>query len=190
MAPDYENPTDANRDNVYEVTLVATDTDPLGTGAGIGKVNVWVTVENVDEMGKVVFTEGETAYLNEMLVAEVQDPDDHGGDLGEPYQGVHIVNWQWSRSLDDDNPDMPFMDIVGATTNMYTPDDSDRGYYLRATARYTDPLRTEDDPDTDGDERIAEGSLRIEMATTENAVRVAPGPESAPTFPGVDEGAP
>ena len=46
-----------------------------------------------------MFTEGgETAYLNEMLVAEVQDPDDHGGDLGQPHEGVHIVNWQWSRS--------------------------------------------------------------------------------------------
>ena len=104
-APDFENPTDMNRDNVYEVTLVATDTDPLGTGAGIGKVNVWLIVTNVDEAGKVVFTEGETAYLNEMLVAEVQDPDDQGGDLGEPHQGVHIVTWQWSRSLrDDDGP--------------------------------------------------------------------------------------
>ena len=101
VAPDYENPTDMNRDNVYEVTLVATDTDPLGTGAGIGKVNVWLTVTNVEEAGKVVFTEGETAYLDEMLVAEVQDPDDHGGDLGKPYEGVHIVNWQWSRAETD-----------------------------------------------------------------------------------------
>ena len=188
VAPDYENPTDMNRDNVYEVTLVATDTDPLETGAaGIGKVNVWVTVDNVEEMGKVVFTAGETAYLNEMLVAEVQDPDDKGGDLGEPHQGVHVVTWQWSRSTNDSGTP-PFKDIVGATTNRYTPRDLDRGYYLRATARYTDPLRTEDDPDTNADERIAEGSLRIEMATTENAVRVAPGPESAPTFPGVDSG--
>ena len=98
VAPDYENPTDMNRDNVYEVTLVATDTNPLGTGAGIGKVKVWLTVTNVEEAGKVVFTEGETAFLNEMLVAEVQDPDDHGGTLGEPHEGVHIVNWQWSRA--------------------------------------------------------------------------------------------
>ena len=29
-APDFENPTDANSDNVYEVTLVATDTGPDG----------------------------------------------------------------------------------------------------------------------------------------------------------------
>ena len=181
VAPDFENPTDANSDNVYEVTLVATDTDPLGTGAGIGKVNVWVTVTNVDEAGMVVFTEGETAYLNEMLVAEVQDPDDHGGDLGAPHQGVHIVNWQWSRA-EDNQDDTEFVNIDGETTNTYTPKDSDRGFYLRATARYTDPLRMDDDPSTPADERIAEGSLRTEMATTENAARFAPGPASVPTF--------
>ena len=192
VAPDFENPTDVNKDNVYEVTLVATDTDPLKTGAGVGKVKVWLTVTNVDEAGKVVFTEGETAFLDEMLVAEVQDPDDHGGDMGEPYEGVHIVNWQWSRSQHDNEPtDDPFMNIVGATTNMYTPKDSDRGFFLRATARYTDPLRTEDLPGTEIDERLTpddpdteavEGSLRVEMATTENAVSIPSGPKSVPTF--------
>ena len=188
VAPDYENPTDMNRDNVYEVTLVATDTDPLETGAGIGKVNVWLTVTNVEEKGKVVFTEGETAYLDEMLVAQVQDPDDHGGDMGEPYQGVHIVSWQWSRSQHEADDADPFVDIVGATTNRYTAKGSDRGYYLRSTATYTDPLSDPDDPDTLADDRIAttpedNPSLRTEMATTENAVSIASGPESAPTFP-------
>ena len=182
-APDFENPTDMNKDNVYEVTLVATDTDPLGTGAGIGKVNVWLTVTNVEEKGRVVFTEGETAYLNEMLVAQVQDPDDKGGDLGEPYQGVHIVTWQWSRA-ETDLDGTVFEDIVGATTNRYTPEDDDRGYYLRATATYTDPHSAADLADTvDIDERIAaDGSLKTGMATTEYVVKVAPGPESVPTF--------
>ena len=183
VAPDFENPTDMNKDNVYEVTLVATDTDPLGTGAGIGRVNVWLTVINVDEAGKVVFTEGETAYLNEELVAEVQDPDDKGGDLGEPHQGVHIVTWQWSKSEHEADPTDPFVEIDGATTNRYTPRDDDRGFYLRATATYTDP---HSDPDLAStptiDERIAEGSLKTEMATTENVVRLAPGPASVPTF--------
>ncbi len=181
-APDFENPTDANSDNVYEVTLVATDTDPLETGAGIGKVNVWVTVTNVEEAGKVVFTAGETAYLNEELVAEVQDPDDKGGDLGEPYQGVHVVTWQWSRA-ETDVTGTVFLEIVGATTNRYTPRDTDRGYYLRATATYTDPHSDPDDARTGTiDERIVGDSLRTEMATTEYVVRVAPGPESVPTF--------
>ena len=186
VAPDFENPTDMNRDNVYEVTLVATDTNPLGTGAGIGKVNVWLTVTNVEEAGKVVFTEGETAYLDEMLVAEVQDPDDKGGDLGEPHQGVHIVSWQWSRSEHKADPDDPFVDIPGATTNRYTAESSDRGYFLRSTATYTDPHSDEDDPTTDEDDRINDTgmppSLRTVMATTENAVNVESGLESAPTF--------
>ena len=180
-APDFENPTDANNDNVYEVTLVATDTGPSGAVPGIGRVNVWLTVTNVDEAGKVVFTEGETAYLNEMLVAEVQDPDDHGGDLGEPHEGVHIVTWEWSRALTDSA--VTFDPIVGATTNTYTPLDMDRGYYLRATATYTDPHSAPDKAGTpDADERIAAGSLKTEMATTDNVVRLAPGPGSAPTF--------
>ena len=187
-APDFENPTDANSDNVYEVTLVATDTNlgGKGAGAGIGRVNIWLTVTNVEEAGKVVFTEGETAYLNEMLVAEVQDPDDKGGDLGEPYQGVHIVTWQWSSS--ETGAVDTFENIVGATTNRYTPDDDDRGDYLRATATYTDPHSAPDNAETmDVDERIAttpedNPSLRTEMATTENVVRLAPGPASVPTF--------
>ena len=182
-APDFENPIDANNDNVYEVTLVATDTGPGGAVAGIGKVNVWLIVENVDEDGKVVFTEGETAYLNEMLVAEVQDPDDKGGDLGEPYQGVHIVTWEWSKALTDAE-NTTFDPIPGATTNRYTPGDDDRGHYLRAIATYTDPHSAVDVTDTgDIDERItATDSLREVMATTENVVRLAPGPASVPTF--------
>ena len=185
-APDFENPIDANNDNVYELTLVATDTGPSGAVAGIGKVNVWLIVTSVDEAGKVVFTEGETAYLNEMLVAEVQDPDDKGGDLGEPYQGVHIVTWHWSRAQTD-AADTTFLEIAGATTNRYTPRDMDRGYYLRATATYTDPHSDPDDPETMGmDERIlttgSPPSLKTGMATTENVVRLAPGPGSVPTF--------
>ena len=41
--PDFESPTDADGDNVYEVTLEATDGDDTGT------LNVTVTVNNVDE---------------------------------------------------------------------------------------------------------------------------------------------
>ena len=182
-APDFENPTDANSDNVYEVTLVATDTGPGGAVAGIGRVSVWLIVTSIEEAGKVVFTEGETAYLNEELVAQVQDPDDKGGDLGEPYQGVHIVTWQWSKSKHEADSSDPFVNIAGATTNRYTPEEGDRGFYLRAIATYTDPHSDPDDADTPLiDERIADGSLKTEMATTKNVVRLAPGPASVPTF--------
>ena len=51
-APNFENPTDANRDNVYEVTIMATDTDPLRTGAQTGSISVAVVVENIVEDGE------------------------------------------------------------------------------------------------------------------------------------------
>ena len=142
-APDYENPTDANRDNVYEVTILATDTDPLGDGAGVGSIDVWVVVGNVEEEGEAVFTEGGDGYLNEEMVAQVQDADDHGGDLGEPYEGVHIVSWQWSKWERKRNRRI-FVAIAGETTNRYTPDEDDRGDYMRVTATYTDPFSEDD----------------------------------------------
>ena len=184
-APDYENPTDANRDNVYDVTIVATDTDPLGTGAGVGRIRVAVVVENVDEAGEVVFTEGETAFLNQELVAQVHDPDDHGGDMGEPYQDVHVQTWQWSRSLT--GADGSFVNLEGETTNRYTSDEMDRGYFLRVTATYTDPHSDPDDASTEDDDRVDDqgtpSSLRTVSETTDNAVRLAPGRASAPMFP-------
>ena len=180
-APDYENPTDANKDNVYEVTIAATDDDPLGTGAEVGRINVWVVVGNVDEDGSVVFTAGGDGYIDEELVAQVEDEDDHGGTLGEPYQGVHVQTWQWSKSQTDADG-AEFMVIEDETSNRYTPATEDRGYYLRVTATYTDPHSADDEPTTPENERTATGSLKTVSVTTDNAVRLAPGPASTPMF--------
>ena len=99
-----------------------------------------------------------------------------------PYQGVHIVTWQWSKAQTD-AADTTFEEIADATTNRYTPEDDDRGFYLRATATYTDPKSNPDNAVTETtDERIEGGSLKTGVATTENVVRLAPGPKSVPTF--------
>ena len=186
-APDFENPTDSNGDNLYEVTIVAMDADPLGTGTGVGSIDVRVAVTNLNEGGEVVFTAGGEGYIDQELVAEVQDEDDHGGDLGEPYQGVLIQTWQWARS-DADN-DAAFTDIDGATTNTYTPGQADSGRFLRVTATYIDPLSANDSAGTEEDERVGVSdpripadSLRVESEITKNAVRIAPDPSGAPTF--------
>ena len=46
-APDFETKADSDRNNVYEVTVEASD------GRKVGKKNVTVKVTNVDEDGKV-----------------------------------------------------------------------------------------------------------------------------------------
>ena len=59
------------------------------------------------------------------LTASVTDPDG----------GVSGLTWQWARSADGSTG---WGDIFGATSATYTPDASDLGDYLRATATYTD----------------------------------------------------
>ena len=179
-APDFENPTDSNGDNLYEVTIVAMDADPLGTGIGIGSIDVRVAVTNLNEDGEVVFTTGGEGYIDQPLVAEVRDEDDHGGDPGEPYQGVLIQTWQWARSNADN--DAEFTDIDGATTNTYTPGQTDSGRFLQVTATYIDPLSADFDAGEIEDERVGTDSLRTESKITKNAVRIAPDPSGAPTF--------
>ena len=201
--PDFENPTDKNKDNVYEVTIVAVD------GAGNrGTLEVAIVVRNRGETGWLVFTEGEEndqAYYNAKLTAQVSDPDDHGGDLGEPYEGVNVVTWAWERAVVVDGvaaADLDYQVIGGKTTNSYTPVATDHGYFLRATATYIDPISNTDNnlaEDADGervdaaDARIAvtndgEGltpenpSLRTVMLVTKNAVRRPVTGSSKPSF--------
>ena len=186
--PDYENPADMNQDNVYEVTIVAAD-----KGTNRGTKNVTIEVLNTNEEGELVFTSGADAELGKEIVAEVQDPDDHGGDLGEDYEGVLIQTWQWSRAATD-IAGTDFTLIPDATTGSYTPTAGDVGYYLRAQAtyiEYTDdprfPLSDADITTTPNiDERVTTTgtppSLRTVTMTTEQAVREEVGDASVPTF--------
>ena len=115
--PDYEMPEDAGGNNVYDVTVKATD------GTNTVMKNVKVMVRNVDEMGTLVLS-STTPSVDAELTATLTDLD--GMVSGE--------TWQWARSMDGTS----FMDIPGATMDTYSPVATDEGYYLRATVMYTD----------------------------------------------------
>ena len=117
-APNYERPTDADRDNTYMVTVEASDGENEDTR------DVTVKVTNVREDGTVKL-DPDRPTVDTEITASVTDPD--GGVTGEV--------WQWARS---ENMDSTFTDITGATSASYTPVDSDQGYYLRAAVSYTD----------------------------------------------------
>ena len=79
--------------------------------------------------------------------------------LDDPDGAVTGMMWQWARSLDGTTG---WADIAGATSMSYTPAPMDDGYYLRATATYTDPLASgrtavevSDHPVTAGDPLVA-----------------------------------
>ena len=77
--PDFEDPADANRDNVYEVTVVVTD-----SGSLTDRLAVRVEVTNAQEAGEVTFTVG-TPRVGVPLTAMLEDPD--GDETGH--------EWQW-----------------------------------------------------------------------------------------------
>ena len=82
-APDFENPMDANRDNVYEVTITVVDTAGLS-----GTKNVRITVNNVNEKGKLVVSPDQP-HMGGMVTATLTDPD------CDPDCGVTITDWDW-----------------------------------------------------------------------------------------------
>ena len=115
--PDFEGPADADTDNVYEVTVEASD-----GGATPGKLDVTVTV--ADETPEVTLS-SPNPQLGVPLIATLNDPEDGA---------VAGVTWQWASSSDGST----WTDIEGATHETYTPVAEDVGKYLRATAEYTD----------------------------------------------------
>ena len=119
VTPNYENPADKNRDNIYQVTVEARD-----PGFNVAPADVTVTVLNVDERGTVTLS-SQNPQEEVGITAELSDPD-----------GITTqAQWRWSRSSDGLSG---WTNISGATTRNYTPVETDVGSYLRATATYED----------------------------------------------------
>ena len=119
-APDYEDPADADMDNVYMVTVEADD------GTYMNTHDVTVTVTNAEEPGTVTLSD--MLIVGEAATATVTDAD---------VVTAGTVMWQWARA-DDAGFTMNAEDIADATMASYTPVLADGGKYLRATASYTD----------------------------------------------------
>ena len=166
-APNFESPTDLNKDNSYRVQVVAKD-----DAGNNSKTDVTVTVTNLNEPGNVSLSSIQPG-VGTALTATVSDPD---GDLTD-------VRWQWSSGPTRDGG---FEDIEGATSASYTPtagdpaddeDTGDIGNYLRVTVTYNDAQGPDDTSTTDVIE-----NQRTEMVTSDNAVREAPETNNAPEF--------
>ena len=112
--PDFDAPGDMGKDNVYEVTVRASD----------GEREVEVTVTGINEPGKVTFKGNQQPQAGRPMTAEYSDED--GSTVN--------ANWQWSKreGMDGD------WENVKSTSTTYTPVDADIGSYLRATVSYTD----------------------------------------------------
>ena len=124
-------------------------------GRKMHEMAVTVIVDNAEETGRITL-EAENGVGNEPVPETEWEPfvdREIRAAVDDPDQGMAIVTWQWSKSLDGST----YTAIVGQTTNTYTPVKGDLGYYLRVTATYTDTYSGQqypDDPDTTHDERV------------------------------------
>ena len=120
--PDYEMPTDTNKDNVYEVTVRAADGD-----GNRGEMAVKVTVENKDEAGTVTLSKTRPR-VGIAVTASVTDPDGT----------ISGLTWKWSIREATDQVAAPDGDIEDANSDTYIPKAGDVGGTLTATASYFD----------------------------------------------------
>ena len=81
-APNFEKPTDADKNNVYEVTITATDGN-----ANMATRDVKVTVTNAEEDGKVTLSQPRPR-VGLAITAGYSDPDG----------GLASATWQWWRT--------------------------------------------------------------------------------------------
>ena len=125
--PDFEVPTDADKNRVYLVTVEAFDSAATAT------VDVTITVANVDEDGMVTLTTLQPQVGVE-ITANVIDPD-----------GINsTTSWKWESSSDGSTG----WTTIGTASDTYTPVAADMDKHLRATVSYSDLL---------GDGKSAEG---------------------------------
>ena len=155
-APNFEKPTDADKDNVYEVTITATDGN-----TNMATRDVKVTVTNAEEDGTVTLSQTRPR-VGLVITAGYSDPDG----------GLASATWQWWRTASStlgvgDAPVLPDLAVInglweiieGATSASYMPvegpdadadgksDLSDVGRHLLAVVSYTDAKRNVDSSD-------------------------------------------
>ena len=118
--PDFEDPQDANADNVYEVNVIATDN---GTPNESGRPHgVMITVTNVDEAGAISDISGTVQVGQTLTAGTVTDPD-------SPSRPVTVTAHQWQG--DSTN-------IDSATSATYTLTAADAGKAIQVIVTYTD----------------------------------------------------
>ena len=120
-APDFEVAGDANGDNVYEVTVVVTDSK-----ANTGMRAVTIKVTNIKEDGVVTLSSLQPR-IGVPITASLTDPDD----------GVSGVTWQWYNGPITPD-DLTINAIDKATSATYTPVTADNNRNLMARASYND----------------------------------------------------
>ena len=164
--PNFESPSDSGGNNVYNVTVVATDSDN-----GMSEHEVTVTVTDMDEPGTVTLSHIQPE-VGTRITASLTDPD-----------GASGTTWEWFWCATDDATCSSGTTKINTTSATYTPiqedagsaDTEDDGRYLVAKATYTD--------------RTSSGAQdkRMASATSTNKVQDDDATNQPPVLPDVTQ---
>ena len=117
-------------------------------------------IVDVEEEG-VVTLSTEEPEIGVQLEATLEDGD--GNISGE--------SWQWARSEDEQTG---WVNIFGATSSRYTPDDDDGDFYLRALVTYTDNRSSGKTASAVTGERVPSENSRPTFPPTQDGQRTVP----------------
>ena len=134
--PDYESPTDSGGNNVYELTVEASD-DQINTA----RLEVAVTVTNLTDARVII---SGTAQVGRTLTADTSGISDEDGLTRASY------SYQWVRN--DGNADS---DIDGATASTYKLSDSDEGKTVRVRVSFTAAADDEESMTSEATDAVA-----------------------------------
>ena len=120
--PNYEDPQDTGADNVYQITVIATDS----TTSASSELAVTITVTNVDERGRITAISGAVQAGQTLTAGAVTDPDSP-----DPSSPVTVTGWQWQNTDGS---------TITGTTNAatYMPTATEVGETLEVIVTYTD----------------------------------------------------
>ena len=142
-SPDFENPADIDANNIYEVTLIATDDNAITPA--LSTLEVSVTVTNLDEDGIVTITG--IVQVGMALTAVLTDPDG----------SVSNTAYQWLR--DGSN-------IDGATATIYVLTNEDVDSTVQVIVNY-------DDIHGGGKSVTSDSTLAVTLPDAPNAPTIA-----------------
>ena len=125
---DFENPVNANGNNRYLITVIATDDGMPSQSSTLG---VAVIIEDANEAGTVSPITGidhtGISDIGQILTpGTVTDPDGNGR--------VTVVQYEWQRSGEGDNYDL----IYRTTDSTYALQEDDEDHRIRVIVIYTD----------------------------------------------------
>jgi VCBS repeat-containing protein len=192
-APDFENPADANADNVYLVQVTVTDGDGL-----TGVQDLAVTVTDVNEpptanpdTADIDEEAPNVAALNQVsgnVLTNDTDPDADlltvsavaGGSVGSPLAGTYgsvtiNADGSFTYTLDDDNPAVDVLNVGDTLSDVFGYTASDGEFTDSSTLTVT--IHGADDPPTavaDTFDFIGNTLLEVDCAAGDCAVSSAP----------------